>query len=139
MTPHWSERYLGLPLLTGVRDVNQGVDCWGLLRHIYLKEFGQMLRMHPVQLGHLADQETVTSAELSGTLWKEVSDPQDGDGVAIGKDGTFSHVGVYVQLDEPSVIHSARKSLSCIVTVKHFQKQGFNFIKFYRHDSRRTA
>lgn len=32
--------YIGIPFVRGGRDINRGLDCWGLVVHFYKNEFG---------------------------------------------------------------------------------------------------
>lgn len=132
---HWSEEYVGIPWKTGSRDISEGLDCWGLLRYFYQKHFDITLSEHPVPTGYIAKGEHVVSEELATGEWHEVLEGklQDGDAVVYGKGKDFSHVCIYVDLPVPSVIHTARKALSTIVSLKEMKARGWDNVKAYRH------
>ncbi len=133
---HWSQHYLGIPWRTGGRDVRTGLDCWGLLRYIYQKAYNIELSEHAAALGTLASNDEVVFDELSTNQWAEIENGvtvEDGDVVAMGKGAKFSHVCVLVKLEQICVIHTARKCLSCIKTLKQMREDGWDNIKVYRH------
>lgn len=130
---NWPEQYLGIPWLTGGRNVVTGVDCWGLFCYIYSQLFGIDVAAYNVPQGTLAKPETIAAGELSKTDWQEVTTPRPGDVVVLGKGATFSHVGVYVTTPDAAIIHSAKGCLSCIMTLRALQRLGYTKRKFYRH------
>lgn len=134
----WPEQYLGIPWQSGGRQLATGLDCWGLLRHIYSVEFGIELSEHAVPLGTLAGMDDVLEAEKLTYAWFEVDGVIPGDVVALGNACGFSHVGVYVEIPEPSLIHIVRDKTSCIVSLRNLLRQGFHRIKYYRHVDRYT-
>lgn len=135
---NWPEKYLGIPWLTGGRNIAFGLDCWGLLRHVYAVEFGIAVTEHAVPLGVLANPHEVTYAQKSGGYWLETTAPSAGDVVALGRMmSSFSHVGIYVLQPKPALLHSIEGAPSCVTTLAALYRQGYSNIKFYRHvDSR---
>ena len=134
----WPEKYLGIPWLSGGRVLERGLDCWGLLRHIYYVEFDIELSEHAVPIGTLATGDSLIEHEKETHAWFEIDDVTPGDVVALGNAGGFSHVGVYVEVPEPSIIHIARDRTSCIASLRTLVRQGFHRIKYYRHVDRNT-
>lgn len=131
-----AEQYLGVPWAAGGRELAVGLDCWGLLCHIYYSDFGILLPPYNVPAGSLADPFDVRYSELQNNTWIELTSPAVGDVVLLGRGNSFSHVGVYVETPEPSIIHSARDSLSCIASLKLLTRYGYNKVKFYHHVDR---
>lgn len=135
----WPEKYLGIAWQSGGRTLTGGLDCWGLLRHIYAVEFGIALAEYPVPLGTIATSQDILYNEIeAGFTWSEIEGITPGDVVALGNAGGFSHVGVYVEVPEPSIIHIARDRTSCIASLRTLVRQGFHRIKYYRHVDRNT-
>lgn len=129
---HWTEQYIGIPWLLGGRD-KSALDCWGLLRLLYRQEYG-------IELSTYANgtAETITEVLSSGAVdkWHSVETPQEGDAVAIGRGDTFSHVGIYLELERPSLLHAQVNSSSNIITLRQMRRTGWSNLKFYQHDSR---
>lgn len=120
---HWCEVYLGIPWRTSGRDVSSGLDCWGLLRYVYRHQFN-------IQLGDFP-------TSLTPREWNRVALLRDGDGVAMGRDKEFSHVGIYVEVDgEASILHAQHNSLSSIESIRYLRTRGWTNIEFYHHDKR---
>ena len=134
----WPEQYLGIPWQSGGRKLTTGLDCWGLLRHIYAVEFGIELSEYAVPLGTLASMDDVLETEKLTHTWFEIDSVTPGDVVALGNAGGFSHVGVYVEIPEPSIIHIVKNKTSCIASLRNLLRQGFHRIKYYRHVDRYT-
>jgi cell wall-associated NlpC family hydrolase len=134
---HWSVRYVGIPWLIGGRNVDEGLDCWGLVRYVYGCEFKITLPEYPTK-GKLADCGLVMESELNGVSWVRTADPCDGDGIALGRNPReFEHVGIYINADGvPSVLHTARKASSAIQSLQYMRETGFPNIVFYRHPQR---
>lgn len=135
---HWIEKYLGIRWKTGGREIATGLDCWGLLRHVYAQEFKIELNTHPVPFGSLARPETVERAELSSPKWVRTTAPLDGDGVALGKEGErLSHVGVAIVTEQGiCVLHIQAGAPSVLAPLRQLQEQGWSDIQFYRHVDR---
>lgn len=129
------ETFLGLPWKSGGRDASTGLDCWGLLCYAYEKHLGIKLPPHAFP-SCMAPAKHVTDAELRSNLWIEVQSPETWDVVALGKDDGFSHVGIYVALRPPSLLHLAIDKTSAIVPLRHLMRLGFQNIRYYRHADR---
>lgn len=129
--PDWPENYLDIKWLSGGRDTVRGVDCWGLLRVVYIVEYGIALPEFAAPPGALASPATV---ETTIEDWREIIIPRPGDVVALGKLGQgFFHVGVYVDNAVPCILHITTNSRAHVATLRSLYKQGFALKKFYRH------
>lgn len=134
---HWSTKYIGIPWRAGGRHAPTGLDCWGLVRYFYSTEYGINLPEHPALAGHLADAPELAATELDGTHWLSVPKPQEGDGIALGRTESFSHVGVFVDLDGlPGVLHTKKGCPSMIEPLSDLRMTGFPNIQFFRHAER---
>lgn len=133
---HWTEPYIGIPWLSGGRESVTGLDCWGLLCHVYAREYGITLAPYTEHVEGCPQVFEPLLAELVTQHWKPTDSPQDGDAVAVGRKDRLSHVGLYVQLREPAILHSQVNNLSSIITLRLLRKTGWTNIKFYRNDLR---
>lgn len=137
---HWSTHYIGISFVAGGRNIDQdgGLDCWGLVRYFYRSEYGIDLPEHPAMAGHLADAPELAATELNGSHWLSVNKPEEGDGIALGRDKHFSHVGIFVDIDGiPGVLHTCKRSFSAIQPLLELRSTGFPNIQFFRHAERR--
>jgi cell wall-associated NlpC family hydrolase len=130
------EKYLGLRWKTGGRELSTGLDCWGLLRHVYRTQFGILLPEYAAQLGQLASPDHVEQGELQSYAWFETESPTEGDVVALGRSSGMSHVGIYLEVPEPAILHIALNRPSMIATIKDMARQGFSRFMYYRHVDR---
>jgi cell wall-associated NlpC family hydrolase len=100
MLPTWATSYIGVPFKANGRTL-RGLDCYGVLVHVYREVFGITLN------SYVADYETEAErAELASVLagrlvhgpWSEV--PRDtlriGDGLLFRIAGEPCHVGLYL-------------------------------------------
>ena len=131
------ETYLGIPWLSGGRTITGGLDCWGLLRYVYLDLYGIKLPVHAVPIGTLAEADPVVEAEIGSHSWLEIVSPEDGDVVALGRGAGFCHVGVYVETPAPAILHTSKDCNSAIVPLRTLYRQGYRNVKYYRHVERR--
>lgn len=99
MYPRWVADYFGIPFKEHGRD-RDGLDCWGLVRLVYMEQFG-------VDLPSLADGYEGTGTEYGGQLaaqiteesmraWKPVSAPllRDSDVIVLEVLNQPMHVGI---------------------------------------------
>lgn len=98
------DKYVGIPFMEKGRDFSTGVDCWGLVQHIYKCEYG-------VQLPDYTDLYADTKDRAIGGVinenlaqsWEPVQEPQRGDIIILRLMGQPFHVGVVI--DNTSFIH----------------------------------
>jgi len=128
MRTHWSVKYIGKRHVIGGRGPEE-FDCWGLLYWIYLYEFG-------IDLPELVGAAPGDCREISKVVipaWKEVENPFDGCGVAMGRELAIHHVGVYASVDHGKVIHCWRTNTVGADTLREMRFAGLRTIKFYQH------
>ena len=126
---HWATKYIGLPYRPGGRD-RGGLDCWGLLKLIYLEQRGIPL---PDLLGVAEGSIAAISREIgreSKENWIEVPEPQDGCAVAMSKQDRLHHVGVWTDADGGKVIHAHHRKVVA-ETLRYLRMEGFRTIKFF--------
>lgn len=89
---------VGIPWVNRGRDPAVGLDCWGLLRHVYATKLGILLPSFADEYEDATDRaETVAVMNrCAGADWVRVDIPKVGDGVRLRVDGDPSHVAVYV-------------------------------------------
>ena len=90
----WLNEYIGIPYVFGGRDTD-GLDCYGLVKIIYQKEYGETL---PDWLTDVSDlrvrNEEFTKAITSGDF-VEMEVPKDGDFVVCYRTRAAHHMGLY--------------------------------------------
>lgn len=130
---HWAAKYIGLKHAPGGRGPKE-VDCWGLLRLIYLNEFNIELPILPgisvesIQRIHGTFQNAIREE------WKEVKEPFDGAAVAMSQSLAIHHVGVWAKHASANlIIHCWDRQHTICDTMKGLHLKGFLTIKFYRH------
>ena len=90
----WLNDYIGLPYVLGGRDLG-GLDCFGLLKMVYDREYGETLPdWQTDDLSLRGRAETIASVVCSGA-WEPVEDPQDGDFVVCYRSRAPLHLGLY--------------------------------------------
>ena len=107
----WWNKYIGIPFYDGGRD-ETGIDCWGLARLVYDKEFGIKL---PSFDGKYTTKDTELVEELFATYrenWTEVQAPEKGNLVLFRILGQACHVGIAIS--PTHFLHSIEGSSSAI-------------------------
>lgn len=93
-----AEKYVGLRYLAGGREVDgdvSGVDCWGLVRLVYDREFGVKLPGHDgVNRDTTSDEDLADYAAAQMEDWERVRSPEPGDIVLMRIKGNPMHVGI---------------------------------------------
>jgi len=129
---HWASKYIGIPYLLGGRTA-EGVDCWGLVRLVYLQERGIDLPILPgvVEGGLLGACREIRSQK--GDKWEGLIAPTDLCAVAMGRARrSFSHVGVWTDADGGKVIHAYEKGCVVAETLRTLNRfYGLVNIQFY--------
>lgn len=108
----WHNKYVGLPYKDNGRDLS-GVDCWGLARYVYNKEFNISLPSFSFNYDG-EDRERIQ--ELIAQYregWEEITeDYKSGDLVLFRMMGYESHVGIITEY--PYFLHARDKADSSI-------------------------
>jgi cell wall-associated NlpC family hydrolase len=127
---HWSTKYLGIPWVSGGRT-DQGLDCWGLLCTVFKNERGVEVNPHASMCIEQPFSMRLALQETSGP-WTVVDTPEPFDGVAIGRNGSYHHVGIYIGDD--SILHTQKNVGSHITPLSRLSQSGLDTVTFYRYD-----
>ncbi len=116
MIEPWWAKYVGIPYLDRGRDARQGLDCWGLVRWVYLQEQGLALPSLHEHDGHesiraLLRRHVVDFVKLEG--------PQPFAIPLISSTITVMHVGVLI--DERRMLHTVQGRDACIELVHPYR------------------
>lgn len=112
MIPAWADTYIGLPYRFGARGPNE-FDCWGIVRHVLLRQFGVDLPDHCEDTPESnADRQSMSGALLASAEqpeWRRIAgreraaaplifaeEERPGDVVLIRRHLFPCHVGVIV-------------------------------------------
>lgn len=108
----WHNKYVGIPYKSNGRNL-EGVDCWGLARYVYNKEFNISLPSFSFSYDG-GDRERIQ--ELIAQYregWEEITDNyKSGDLVIFRMLGYESHVGIITEY--PYFLHAKDKADSSI-------------------------
>lgn len=100
----WQNKYVGIPYKDNGRD-EIGIDCWGLVRLVYNKEFGISL---PSYAEDYSGSDRQRIAELIAQYregWQETTqEPKSGDVVLFRVLGLQTHVGIITEY--PYFLHA---------------------------------
>lgn len=126
---HWAAQYIGRPWINGGRDIESGVDCWGLLRHIYQHHYCIDL---PAFLGVDAKDNLAVARLISQReCWSELKTPIEGCAVALSKNKILHHVGVYVC---GRVLHAMECQGIVSQTTSTLATMGWTTIRYFQHE-----
>lgn len=130
-TRHWSSKYVGIPYVEGGRD-RSGLDCWGLLRLVYLEEDG-------LELPELPDVTRQTPTAIACEIAKQIveqgwvqTNPFERAAVAISLQDR-PHVGIWTVSDGGKVVH-ARSGVGVVAeSLRVLRLMGIKNLKFYQY------
>lgn len=125
---------IGIPYLDKGRDIETGLDCWGLFRIFYQRHMGIDLPSYSDSYEHAYDHVAMvkTMEDNWPSSWIRVVEPEFGDGVRLRIDGNACHVGVY--LGNGQMLHTQTGHDSAIDRIDSIRWK--NRIEgFYRHIS----
>lgn len=125
---------LTIPFVDGGRDINVGVDCYGLSAHVFSRLHNNKNRL-PIFRGIKgADKVAMTSAMLSLFSPDELSrTPKRGDLAVLFSGTTLIHVGLVV-LNECGlrVLHTSKRWGVVVDTISNFERKIVNS-GYYTH------
>ena len=126
---HWALEYIGIKWVNGGRDIKTGVDCWGLLCHIYKIHYGISL---PLFIGVDATDNLTVSRMIDDkkSQWLEIKSPVEGCAVAMSKNKALHHVGIFVC---GMVLHSLDENGVCAQNLQSLQASGWSTIRFFKY------
>jgi len=135
MIPIWAARYVGIPFVSGGRDIS-GCDCYGLVRLALFDQFGYAL---PPLSGDyqnalvLSETEPVLKAQLPLLAGERIKNPEPGAVAVIRFQGRPSHIGIFI--DAAHILHTFHKIGAHIVRAESGSLRG-GIEGVYRVDSR---
>lgn len=131
---HWATKYIGLPYEPAGRGPDK-VDCWGLVRLVYQREFQIELPLYPgIALETDSLKATIAIAEGLQRDWWPVSAPFDGCLVAMSQKRSIHHIGIFIAADGGKVLHCWHAAQQTVAeTVHSLRMRGMKTILFYQH------
>lgn len=125
---HWAMQYIGTKWVNGGRDIAIGVDCWGLLQHVYRQHYVIEL---PSFVGVDA-KDNMAVARLIGEReqWQEIKTPIEGCAVAMSKNKALHHVGVFVC---GMVLHAVEGIGVIAQSTAALRNNGWTTVRFFKH------
>lgn len=127
------EQFIGIPYVNRGRDIETGLDCWGLLREFYKRVLGIDLPAYENSYDDAYDMNQTVQAlryERKDADWVKVNSPAYGDGVILRVAGHPCHVGVYLGNDQ--VLHTLTGHDSAIDRLDSVRWKN-RIDGFYRH------
>lgn len=109
------------------------MDCYGLLRLIYLNEFAIELPLYPGLVEQGIWPIAGKIAENAGREWLELERPVDGCAVGMSQREILHHVGIFATADGGRVIHCWDGHQTVADTMRGLALKGFLNIKFFQH------
>ena len=127
-------QYIGLPFKPKGRD-REGLDCWGLLRLIYLEQFGIELPDYAEHYEEDLDGQVIAGVvEFEIPCWTPVPRGQErqGDAILLRIKGEPMHVGFVLR--KGLMIH-IMKGIDSVTENYRSRKWEKRILGFYRYDS----
>lgn len=93
----WAGLYVGIPFKSGGRD-KSGLDCYGLLRLVYIEEFNTTLPdLRDLYINALDTNETAPLYKKYAPLLRgdKTACPKSGDAAVMLERGLPTHLGIY--------------------------------------------
>lgn len=97
--PEWVEAYIGIPFVSGGRDIGTGLDCYGLFRLVMNNHYGKNLPALDVgykDACNPAETNKIYAKNKPLIAGRRIAQPVPGCGVVLKYSGLPTHVGVYV-------------------------------------------
>lgn len=133
--PACFNRFVGLPWRDRGRDFS-GVDCWGLLRLVYLHELGRDLPLHLDDYLSAADRRAIADLVEGGLPdWQPIArgEEQSFNGVLIRCGANASHIGIVIY--PGTLLHIEQDKTSVAESYRHGILKN-RVLGFYRHNPR---
>lgn len=113
-------------------------DCWEFVRAVYQEGYGIHLPKFPGVDGAVPGQGAAAVAQArAGGDWRQVSAPETGDAVTMGRISRPHHCGVYVASDRgPMVAHCDTAQGVACHNLRKLYALGWSGLTFYRHRDR---
>ena len=127
---HWAYDYIGIKWVNGGRDIKTGVDCWGLLHHIYKHHYHIEL---PLFNGIDATDNLNIAKMINNNKqeWLECNRAVEGCAVAMSKNKILHHVGIFVC---GMVIHALGNDKVIAQSLSALKASGWSTIRFFKHE-----
>lgn len=105
--------YIGIPFADHGSSAD-GVDCWGLVRHVLACEHGWQLPSYGDNYDKASNQRAVTECIVAGLVegWERVVKPVEGALVIFKMAGKPWHVGLVVAPNQ--FLHAPSGETSCV-------------------------
>jgi len=97
MIAPWVKSYVGIPFKSGGRTIH-GLDCYGLIRLIYLEQFNKILPLLDLysDADNFIETENVMKSYQPILAGQEVGTPEIGNVCVIKFHGLPVHLGIFV-------------------------------------------
>ncbi len=137
----WVEKYLGIPWTADSISPKEGLNCWGVLQHIYRQELGIELPEYVISAKNIRAIQKVTHTNQGLEPWAmrvQIGQEKAFDGVlmkGLVQGHTFDmHVGL---ITTPGyLLHIERDIGVCHVKLVHPTVR-HRVVAIYRHESQR--
>jgi cell wall-associated NlpC family hydrolase len=124
MVPFWVSGYIGIPFVSGGRDVS-GCDCYGLVRLVLFDQFGYRMPLLASNYQDACDtRETGPLIQHYVPLLKgkRISNPESGSVAVVRFRGRTSHLGIFV--DGEYILHTLPGADAHCVDAGHLFMRG---------------
>ena len=122
---NWWDRYVGIPFVDGGRDA-KGLDCWGLVRLVYLDRLGAVLDNYAeIPARNLIEASRAFEAGAAhAETWWPVEKPITYDVVVmrVPRLRRIGHVGIMI--DHTRLLHVEQHSHTVVVPIDHYSVAG---------------
>ena len=123
-----ASKYVGKPWVAGASGP-EAFDCWGLVRHWYLKRFNKKLPDFAAEAVDYIQIARKFHYEEQNPDWTELPHPVKDCVVAMGKSKQVTHAGVYI--GGKLVLHCSGDAKRCVIqSLEQIQRQ-WSVLKYY--------
>ena len=136
----WVNKYLLTKFIHDGRNLDEGIDCWGLVVSVYRERLGIELPDHllcdnmkeGVYKRGLTD---VRSIALSDGFWVQKGTPKHYDMVMFTKSKYYTHVGIYLDIDGGCVLHAYYNNGCSVQRVANIRGGEWKNLIYYRYEN----